>query len=89
MPPAARVSDLHLCPIVGATGPIQASAATVKIGFLPAARVGDPVLCPVGADEIVAGSTSVKIDGVPAARLGDPTKHGGAITMGLATVMIG
>ena len=89
MPPAARLTDLHVCPIVGAPGPIKASAATVKIGFLPAARVGDPVECPVGPDEIAAGSATVKIDGVPAARIGDPTKHGGTITTGMPTVSIG
>lgn len=89
MPPAARVTDMHNCPIVQAPGPIAAGAATVKIGFLPAARLGDAVTCPAGPDTIVTGSTSVKIDGQPAARLGDATAHGGAITVGFPAVMIG
>lgn len=89
MPSAARVTDLHTCPIVQAPGPIAAGAATVKIGFLPAARLGDAVTCALGPDSIVTGSATVMIDGQPAARLGDATAHGGAITAGFLGVMIG
>jgi uncharacterized Zn-binding protein involved in type VI secretion len=35
------------------------------------------------------GSTSVLIGGKPAARMGDPTAHGGSITLGCPTVIIG
>jgi uncharacterized Zn-binding protein involved in type VI secretion len=38
---------------------------------------------------IVLGSFTVLIGGMPAARLGDMTVHGGAIIMGLPTVLIG
>lgn len=89
MPPAARVTDMHVCPIAKAPGPIAAGAATVKIGFLPAARLGDVVTCPLGPDTIISGSPTVKIDGLPAARLGDATGHGGTITAGFPGVMIG
>ncbi len=55
---------------------------TVMIGFMPAARVGDMLVC-VGPPDVVAmGSSSVVIGGMPAARLGDMTAHGGVIVLG-------
>ncbi|HYD32314.1 MAG TPA: PAAR domain-containing protein [Azospirillaceae bacterium] len=98
MPPAARLSDLHICPeetpglppIPHVGGPvIGPGAATVRIGRLPAARVGDSLFCVGPPDSIVQGSKTVMIEGRPAARLGDTTAHGGKIVAGLATVMIG
>ena len=59
------------------------------IGGLPAARVGDMATCVGPPDAIVQGSATVLIGGVPAARMGDATAHGGTITLGLPTVMIG
>jgi uncharacterized Zn-binding protein involved in type VI secretion len=35
------------------------------------------------------GSTTVLIGGMPAARLGDQTVHGGVITVGAPTVIVG
>ena len=64
-------------------------AATVMIGKMPAARVGDMAQCVGPADAILMGSMTVKICGAPAARIGDITSHGGTIIMGLPTVMIG
>jgi uncharacterized Zn-binding protein involved in type VI secretion len=100
MPPAARLTDMHLCPLqtpalpspiphVG--GPIVGPGCpTVLIGGLPAARVGDTAVCVAPApDSIVKGSATVTIGGVPAARMGDSTAHGGTIVMGWPTVMIG
>jgi uncharacterized Zn-binding protein involved in type VI secretion len=91
MPPAARVTDLHTCPLpyhVG--GPINKGEATVMIGFQPAARVGDTAVCVVGGmDTIAVGSATVKIGGAPAARMGDSTSHGGVITVGFPQIMIG
>lgn len=90
MPPAARVTDLHTCPLpyhVG--GPILAGEARVLMGGLPAARVGDPAICVIGQDSIAAGSTTVRIGGKPAARIGDATTHGGTIVIGLPTINIG
>jgi uncharacterized Zn-binding protein involved in type VI secretion len=95
MPPAARITDDHTCPKVDPPehvgGPIQTGAKRVKIGFENAARVTDKALCTgVGAlDPISRGEPSVKIEGQDAARLGDPTEHGGKITQGCPTVLIG
>ena len=95
MPPAARVGDMHTCPMVDpgpkphVGGPIlPPGAPTVLIGGLPAARVGDMCTCAGPPDSIVKGSTTVMIGGKPAARVGDTTAHGGVITAGLPTVMI-
>ncbi len=98
MPPAARISDMHICPMqtpglppvphVG--GPISGPGQpTVLIGNLPAAKVGDLLVCVGPPDTIVAGSSTVMIGGVPAARIGDTTAHGGKIVLGLPTVLIG
>lgn len=96
MPPAARVSDMHVCPMVTGVvphvgGPIlPPGAVTVLIGGLPAARVGDMVTC-VGPPNVIAmGSTKVMIKGQPAARMGDTCAHPGSkIILGCPTVMIG
>jgi uncharacterized Zn-binding protein involved in type VI secretion len=95
MPPAARVGDMHACPMVTGVvphvgGPIlPPGALTVLIGGQPAARVGDLAVCAGGPDVIALGSFTVLIGGQPAARMGDMTAHGGVIVMGLPTVMIG
>ena len=94
MPPAARVSDMHTCPMVTGVvphvgGPIlPPGAPTVLIAGLPAARMGDMCVCVGPPDTIVMGSTKVMIGGQPAARMGDPTAHGGVIVLGAPTVMI-
>ncbi len=95
MPPAARVSDMHVCPMVTGIvphvgGPILPPCCpTVLIGGLPAARVGDMATCVGPPDVIALGSFTVMIGGMPAARMGDMTVHGGNIVMGCFTVMIG
>jgi len=95
MPPAARVSDMHVCPMVTGVvphvgGPILPPCApTVLIGYHPAARVTDMATCVGPPDVIVMGSTTVLISGLLAARIGDSTAHGGTIVMGEFTVMIG
>ena len=95
MPPAARMTDMHACPMVSGVvppvgGPILPPCCpTVMIGFLPAARVGDMAVCAGGPDVIALGSFTVIIGGQPAARMGDLTVHGGVIVVGLPTVMIG
>jgi uncharacterized Zn-binding protein involved in type VI secretion len=71
-------------------GPIlPPGCPTVLIGMMPAARVGDMLVCVGPPDVIALGSMTVLIGGQPAARLGDMTAHGGAIVVGLPTVMIG
>ena len=64
-------------------------AATVMIGMMPAARVGDMAVCVGPPDVIAKGSPTVKIEYMMAARMGDLTAHGGTITLGFPTVMIG
>jgi uncharacterized Zn-binding protein involved in type VI secretion len=95
MPLAARVGDMHTCPMVTGTVPhvggpvLPPGAPTVMIGGMPAAKVGDMLTCTGPPDTIAAGSSSVMIAGSPAARQGDSTSHGGSITLGCATVIIG
>ena len=95
MPFAARLSDMHTCPMVTGVvphvgGPIlPPCCVTVLIGMLPAARVGDMATCVGPPDVLAMGSTTVLIGNQPAARLGDPTAHGGVIIIGCPTVIIG
>lgn len=96
MPSAARISDMHTCPMVDpgpkphVGGPVAGPCvATVLIGGLPAAVVGDMLVCVGPPDTIVKGSATVLIGGKPAARVGDLTAHGGVIVAGLSTVQIG
>ena len=98
MPPAARLTDMHACPMLTpglppiphVGGPlIGPGAPTVLVGMLPAATVGDNAACVGPPDAIVKGSATVMICGRPAARVGDTTAHGGALLLGLPTVMIG
>ena len=95
MPFAARVSDMHICPMITGTVPhvggpvLPAGCPTVMIGGLPAARIGDMLTCTGPPDTIAAGSGTVMIGGSPAARVGDSTAHGGVIILGCFTVMIG
>ena len=95
MMPAARVGDMHVCPLVTVLvphvgGPIlPPGAPIVLIGGLPAARVGDMAVCVGPPDVIVLGSFKVLIGGLPAARMLDLTAHGGTIVMGYPTVLIG
>ena len=98
MPPAARITDMHTCPmqtpglppIPHAGGPvIGPGAPTVLIGKLPAAVMGDMCICTGPPDSIIKGSATVMIGGKPSARMGDTTAHGGVIVAGCPTVQIG
>jgi uncharacterized Zn-binding protein involved in type VI secretion len=95
MPPAARLTDMHVCPMVTGIvphvgGPIVAPGEpTVLIEFLPAARMTDILVCVGPPDMILMGSPTVLIGFLMAARLGDPTDHGGVIIIGAPTVEIG
>lgn len=94
MQPAARITDMHVCPMwtglvphVG--GPVlPPGCPMVMIGGLPAARVTDLCACVGPPDMIAMGSPMVLIGGLPAARMGDMTVHGGVIVMGCFQVMI-
>jgi uncharacterized Zn-binding protein involved in type VI secretion len=92
--PAARVTDMHVCPMVTALvphvgGPIlPPGGIPVLIGGMPAARVGDMLVCAGGPDVVAMGSPTVLIGGMPAARMGDMTAHGGVIVVGYPLVLI-
>ncbi|HTZ72061.1 MAG TPA: PAAR domain-containing protein [Acetobacteraceae bacterium] len=92
--PAARMGDMHVCPMVTVLvphvgGAISLGCFTVLIGGQPAARATDLTVC-VGPPGIIAmGSVTTLIGGLPAARMGDPTAHGGTIVLGCFTVLIG
>lgn len=96
--PAARVSDLHVCPTIApglppiphVGGPILSPGVpTVLIGGMPAATVGSMAVCMGPPDSIVMGSVKVLICKKPAARMGDTCAHGGTIIMGCPKVLIG
>lgn len=96
MPPAARLTDMHVCPMVTPPAPphvggpvIGPGVPTVLIASLPAAVLGDSCTCVGPPDTIVMGSATVMIGGKPAARMGDSTVHGGSVVVGAPTVMIG
>ncbi|WP_298293102.1 PAAR domain-containing protein [uncultured Litoreibacter sp.] len=99
MPPAARLTDMHECPmqtpavpapIPHVGGPITGPGVpNVLVGGMPASVVGDMLVCVGPPDAVVEGSATVMIGGRPAARMGDATAHGGSIVVGCPTVMIG
>jgi uncharacterized Zn-binding protein involved in type VI secretion len=93
--PAARITDMHVCPMVTGIvphvgGPIlPPGCPTVLIGGLPAARATDMATCVGPPDLIAMGCPKVLIGNMPAARMGDPCGHGGTIVVGYPTVLIG
>lgn len=93
--PAARVGDMHVCPMVTGVvphvgGPIlPPGCVTVLIQNMPAARVGDMATCVGPPDVIAMGSMTVMTGSMPQARLGDTTAHGGKIILGCFTVLVG
>ncbi len=95
MMPAARLTDMHVCPMVTGVvphvgGPISGPGApTVLIGNLPAARATDMAVCTGPPDVIAKGSATVLIMNLPAARMMDNCAHGGMIVAGCPTVLIG
>ncbi|HEX3877051.1 MAG TPA: PAAR domain-containing protein [Bryobacteraceae bacterium] len=86
---------MHVCPMVTVLvphvgGPIVGPGApTVLIGGLPAARISDMAVCVGPPDVIVLGSFTVLTMSMPQARIGDMTAHGGAIVLGMFTVLVG
>lgn len=93
--PAARLTDMHVCPMVTGIVPhvggpvVGPGSPTVLIGGMPAAVMGDMCTCTGPPDTIILGSAGVLIGGKPAARMGDMTTHGGVIMLGCFTVLIG
>lgn len=94
MPAAARIGDMHTCPMVTGLvphvgGPVSLGSVNVLTCAMPQARVGDMLVCVGPPDAVAMGSASVMVNNMPAARLGDMTAHGGVIVVGAPTVIIG
>src|SRR5262249_31044366 len=95
MPPAARITDMHTCPMVTGLvphvgGPIIPPGCPTVVTCRPPPARGTPMLiCTGPTDVIVKGSMSVIVCGQQAARIGDLTAHGGVIVTGCPTVIIG
>jgi len=96
--PAARITDMHVCPMQSPAVPpiphvggpiIGPGEPTVLIGGMPAAVMGDSATCVGPPDSIIKGSATVLIGGKPAVRMGDSTAHGGTVVLGFPTVLIG
>jgi uncharacterized Zn-binding protein involved in type VI secretion len=95
--PAARIGDMHVCPMVTpgvppiphVGGPIILGAPTVLTGKMPQSRATDMCTCVGPPDTIAKGSATVFVCKLPAARIGDLTMHGGSIVVGFPTVLIG
>ncbi|KAA1244031.1 PAAR domain-containing protein [Aquimarina sp. RZ0] len=92
---AATIGSMHVCPMCSGTvphigGPIAGPGIpTVLIGNKPAAVIGDLCICVGPPDTIAMGCSNVLIGGMPASTVGDMTAHGGAITAGEPTVLLG
>ena len=95
MPPAATLTGMHTCPMVTGVvphvgGPIlETSAETIIVGALPGACVTSVASCVGPPDTVVQGAPTVMYMALPAARMGDMTAHGGVITLGEPTVLVG
>ncbi|MQX34903.1 PAAR domain-containing protein [Roseospira navarrensis] len=93
--PAARIGDMHTCPMVNpgpvphVGGPIIKGQPNVLTCKMPQARISDLATCVGPPDVIVKGAFTCLVGGMPAARMGDNTVHGGVIVMGCPTVLIG
>jgi uncharacterized Zn-binding protein involved in type VI secretion len=78
--PAARVGDMHTCPMVEpgvppvphVGGPIIMGSPTVLIGGMPAARLGDMAVCTGPPDTIAEGCPSVLVG---TGQAGSPQKY--------------
>lgn len=92
MPAAVRVTDTtnHGGTVIGP------GVATVLIGGMPAAVLGDNHICSLPpnahqptASPFIQGSSTVMIGGMPAVRVGDTCVCGAAAVVGEPTVIIG
>lgn len=98
MPPASRLLDNHVCPMVTpgvppiphVGGPISAPGApTVLTGSMPQSVMGDMAVCVGPPDSIIKGSATVLAMSKPAVRMGDNSAHGGVVVGCFPTVIIG
>ena len=95
---AATVGSAHVCPMLNpgtpppphVGGPVSGPGVpTVLIGGSVAAVMGDMCVCMGPPDVIAQGEATVLIGGKAAATVGSMTAHGGLITSGVPTVLIG
>lgn len=96
--PAARITDMHVCPMVTPGVPpiphvggpvVSPGAPTVMVAMLPAATIGSMCVCVGPPDSVIKGSATVMMGSKPAARMLDNTAHGGMIVAGAPTVLVG
>jgi uncharacterized Zn-binding protein involved in type VI secretion len=92
--PAARIGDMHTCPMVTGIvphvgGPIAMGSPNVLVGGMPQARITDTCICVGPPDLVMRGAVTVLVNNMPAARMGDMSAHGGVIVVGCPTVLIG
>jgi uncharacterized Zn-binding protein involved in type VI secretion len=64
--PAARVGDLHTCPMVTGVvphvgGPLITGSFTVLVGGMPQAKVGDMLVCVGPPDTLIMGAPTVQV----------------------------
>ena len=91
--PAARLGDMHVCPMVTGVVP-QSVGRARRWGRRSADRrhagacMGDMAVCVGPPDTIVLGSFKVLANNKPIARMGDMTAHGGSIVLGCFTVLV-
>src|SRR3546814_19275000 len=95
MPLAARITDMHVCPLVNpggvphTGGPVlPPGKPAVLIGGMPAATVGPMSQCSGHPDVLTKGSHTGFIGGLPAATLGEVTDHEGSDIAGWPNRMI-
>lgn len=100
MMPCARLTDMHVCPMVTPAVPpvphvggpvLPPCAPTVIVMGLPAAPIGNMATCVGPPDALVKGSATVMVMGRPVVRLVmDTTAHGGMVVgPGAPTVLVG
>lgn len=96
--PIATVGSMHVCPMLNpgtpppphVGGPVSGPGApTVLAGGKPVAVMGDMCVCAGPPDSIVQGEGTVLAAGKPVATLGSMTAHGGSITQGEPTILVG
>ena len=92
---AATIGSMHVCPMCTGTvphvgGPIVGPGVpTVLIANKPVAVIGDMCTCVGPPDTIVQGCATVTAGGKSVATVGDMTAHGGMITQGDPTILVG
>lgn len=95
MKPIVTITMNHVCPMVTGLvphvgGPIVGPGApNVLINGKPASVMGDSCICCGSPDVVVQGEPNVLINGTPVVVVGCMTAHGGMISMGDPTVLVG